>query len=117
MDLSIIQDQDLDRVEHYMVYKDPAWPVVETEKDLLDLPSHIRYEVDQNFRKQTQTPEYITDLRKLITPCLETFQGQTFLDWSYSNGFLVTELLHPLEQAHRAAADLWRDRYQQLLQI
>lgn len=117
MDLSIIEDQDLDRVEHYMAYKDTTWPMIDTEKDLFDLPSHILQEVDQDFRKQTQTPGYITDLRKAITPCLETFQGQTFLDWSYSNGFLVTELLHPLEQAHRAAADLWRDRYQQLLQI
>jgi hypothetical protein len=70
-----------------------------------------------NFHMQSESAEYIKDLRTAVRPDLETFQGQTFLEWSYSKNFPVTDLLHPLEQAHRSAADLWRNRYAQLLHI
>ena len=117
MDVSMLEDLPQDRVEHYQAYKDQSWPNIATEQDLLSLPAHILDEVNLNFHMQSQSAEYIKDLRTAVQPNLETFQGQTFLDWSYSKNFFVTDLLHPLEQAHRSAADLWRDRYAQLLNI
>ena len=43
-------------------------------------------------------------------------EGESFLDWSYTNGFEVTEIgLHPLEQAHAAACELWVGVYEQAL--
>jgi hypothetical protein len=112
-----LEDLPRDRVEHYQAYKDPSWPNIATEQDLLSLPAHILDEVNLDFYMQADSAEYIKDLRTAVRPDLETFQGQTFLDWSRSNNFSVTDLLHPLEQAHRSAADLWRDRYAQLLHI
>lgn len=117
MDVYMLEDLPRDRVEHYQSCKDPSWPDVDIEQDLLGLPAHILDEVDLNFYRQSESAEYIKDLRTTVRTGLETFQGHTFLDWSYSNNFPVTDLLHPLEQAHRSAADLWRDRYAQLLHI
>jgi hypothetical protein len=115
MDVSMLEDLPWDRVEHYESYKDQSWPNIATEQDLLILPAHILDEVNLDFYMQSESAEYIKDLRTAIRPDLETFQGQTFLEWSYSKNFSVTDLLHPLEQAHRSAADLWCDRYAQLL--
>lgn len=117
MDVSLLEDLPKDRVEHYHCYKDQAWPDVVTLQDLISLPAHILDEVNLNFYMQSESTGYINDLRMLVKPGLETFQGQTFLDWSYSKNFPVTDLLHPLEQAHRSAADLWLNRYAQLLKI
>ena len=117
MDVSMLEDLPVDRVEHYQSFKDPSWPKISTTQDMFSLPTHILDEVNLDFRKQSESAQYIKDLRTSITPQLETFQGHTFLARSFANNFPVTELLHPLEQAHRSAADLWRNRYAQLLQI
>jgi hypothetical protein len=117
MDSSILKSIAYDRVEHYMAYKDPSWPAIDTEQELSDLPLHIRAEVEENFLSQTMPVAYIETLRNQIAPDLKTFEGQTFLDWSRDKDFAITELLHPLEQAHESAADLWQDCYQQILQI
>jgi hypothetical protein len=114
MDLSLIENTPLNRLEHYAAYKDPSWPSVFTEQELSNLPAVIIDEVNKNFYEQT-VPDYVTGLQQLIKPDLETFEGKTFLDWSYHKQFAVTDLLHPLEQAHRAAANLWQDRYRQML--
>ena len=116
MDSSMIDHTPSNRVEHYLAYKDQLWPTVTTEQELLTLPSYILDEVDKDFYGQSK-PVYVDALQKLVNPCLETFEGKTFLDWSYHNNFPVTELLHPLEQAHQAAAELWQDRYRQMLQL
>lgn len=50
-----------------------------------------------------------------IEPYLKDFQGQTFLEWSRQNGFAISDVMHPLEQAHRAAADLILKRWHQYL--
>jgi hypothetical protein len=114
IDPSLLESWDRDRMEHYNVYRDPAWPEITCEKDLDDLPMNIRQELDQDYARQAM-PNYITGLQSLISPHLETFQGRTFLEWSRDHQYPITELLHPLETAHRAAADFWRDRYITLL--
>jgi hypothetical protein len=57
-------------------------------------------------------PDYIKTLQDLTKEHLQTFEGLTFLDWSYKNGFTVTDPgLHPLEDAHLAACKLWQPIY------
>ena len=40
-----------DRLEHYAAYKDRAWPECATAQDLLDLPTDILAEVEQDFAR------------------------------------------------------------------
>lgn len=53
-------------------------------------------------------PEGIEYLQKYVEPCMKDFQGKNFLRWALDNRFPVSPNLHPLEQAHRSAADLWQ---------
>jgi hypothetical protein len=116
MDVSMFKDLPRDRVEHYEAFKDASWPNISNEQGLANLPTHILDEVNLDFDSKV-APDYVRTLRQMVTPDLETFQGLTFLDWSNQNNFAVTELLHPLEDAHKAAADLLRDRYRAMLEI
>ena len=47
----------------------------------------------------------IKDLQHYIKPFMTTFEDQTFLNWSRGHGYPESSNWHPLEQAHRAAAD------------
>ena len=67
---------------------------------------------DQNWH----APDYIKTMQQLVKDPMQTFEGKTFLEWSYHNGFAVTDIgLHPLEEAHAAAKELWKDQYSQAL--
>lgn len=46
------------------------------------------------------------DIQKYISPYFSSFGGMSFLDWAKQQGFKISDTLHPLEDAHRAAADL-----------
>lgn len=50
----------------------------------------------------------IKDLQHSIEPYITTFDGKTFLEWSRSCGFPESPTWHPLEQAHKEAADYMR---------
>ena len=114
MDPSIIDATAGDRLEHYHAVKDPAWPDLSHVQDLDSLPDHIKDEITSDYEKQMM-PQYITALQLKVRERLKTFQGRTFLEWANDNGFPVTELLHPLEPAHKAAADYRRNLYRALL--
>jgi hypothetical protein len=77
------------------------------------IQTYMDYEMwDQTWH----APDYIRTLQDLTRGDLENFEGQSFLDWSRKHGFTVTDPgLHPLEQAHKAACELWIDRYRQAL--
>jgi hypothetical protein len=82
----------------------------------LNVPSVQTYMDVEMWDTTWHAPDYIKTLQNLTKESLETFEGSTFLDWSYKNQFAVTEPgLHPLEDAHLAAADLWQDRYARAL--
>lgn len=55
---------------------------------------------------QWHTTKATTDLLHYIKPYLSNFEGKTFLDWSKSKGFEISDTMHPLGPAHQAAADL-----------
>jgi len=75
--------------------------------------------MDYEMWDQTwHAPDYIKTLQDLTQPDLENFEGLNFVDWSRKHGFFVTEPgLHPLEQAHAAACELWLERYSQALSV
>lgn len=57
-------------------------------------------------------PDYVQEMQLLIEPNLSTWEGHNFLDWSRMRGYTVSNPgLHPLEDAHQAAAILWRETY------
>jgi hypothetical protein len=61
-------------------------------------------------------PDYVVTLQNLTREPLKNFEGKTFLNWSRDHGFAVTDPgLHPLEEAHAAACELWIDCYRQAL--
>lgn len=50
-----------------------------------------------------------------VTPYLKSFQGDTFLEWSKQQGHAISNVMHPLESAHQAAADLILQNWDQYL--
>ena len=62
-------------------------------------------------------PTYIQGLLTLVDASIKRFpEAQTFLAWSRSNNFAISNNWHPLEEAHAAAAQLWLPEYQKLPQ-
>lgn len=59
--------------------------------------------VDQRWH----APDYVKILQNKISGNLRDFDGKSFLEWSRDLGFPESDRWHPLEQAHRAAADHW----------
>lgn len=48
----------------------------------------------------------VIDLQNSVEPYLSTFDGKNFLEWSKELGYPIGNYMHPLDEAHRAAADL-----------
>ena len=83
------------------------------QKNINSIQTYMDYQL---FDQEFHAPDYIQELQKLVQPDLQLFQGQNFVDWSYKQGFTVTNPgLHPLEEAHLAACNLWVDVYGQAL--
>lgn len=61
---------------------------------------------DLTFETQWHTTPAVTDMQDYVRPYLNEFGGKNFLDWSRAGGYEISDMLHPLEPAHRAAADL-----------
>lgn len=57
------------------------------------------------FEEQWHTSPGIKQLQDYIRPYMTKFEGQTFVEWSKKKGFAFSKTLHPLEEAHCAAAD------------
>lgn len=114
MDRSLLDRALGSRIDHYKNYRDPSWPDITHENDLSGLPPEIIEEVNRDYKKNLM-PDFVIELQDLVRPHLRDFKGYTFLEWSEHHGYPVTELLHPLEQAHRAAAEIWQPVYQSLL--
>jgi hypothetical protein len=52
-----------------------------------------------------QDPYALRALQTLIKPHIHWFDELDFLSWSRKNNYPISDAWHPLEQAHRAAAD------------
>ena len=70
------------------------------------------------FDQEWHAPDYIKELQKLVQPEMQLFDDKNFLDWSKEKHFDITEQYwHPLEEAHHAAADYWKEVYKDALKI
>lgn len=67
------------------------------------------------FCRQWHTSKATTDLDEYVRGFLSDFEGLTFLEWSRQHGHEISDTMHPLESAHKAAADLVLSRWQQYL--
>ena len=47
----------------------------------------------------------ITELQDYVKPYMTTFEGLNFQEWSKKNKYPISNIGHPLEQAHRSAGD------------
>ena len=89
------------------------------QKNIINIQTYTDYDMfDITCEHQALTPGYINELQQLVHPHMQLFEGQNFVDWSKKKGFAVTTpYLHPLEDAHIAAAVLWQDQYAKALNI
>ncbi len=69
------------------------------------IPFLMTFMDDLLFDQQYHVTHAVIDLQKHIKPHMTQFEQQTFLQWSKVKGFEISPTLHPLESAHRAAAD------------
>jgi hypothetical protein len=69
------------------------------------IPFVMTYMDELMFDRQWNTTDAINDLQEHIEPFMIKFDNQTFLEWSRAKGFDISTTMHPLEQAHQAAAD------------
>jgi hypothetical protein len=60
-------------------------------------------------------PRYLEVLQQKLQGILVDFDGDNFLDWSRKNNYPISDSWHPLEDAHRAAADYWLPTVKSLL--
>jgi len=70
------------------------------------IPFVMTYMDDLIFETEWHTTSVIIDLQNCIRPYMTKFEGHTFLEWSKKKGFPISETLHPLEPAHKAASEL-----------
>ena len=52
-----------------------------------------------------QDPYALRNLQRLIAPYITKFDNMDFLSWARKNNYPISDSWHPLEEAHRAAAD------------
>jgi hypothetical protein len=69
-------------------------------------PFIMTYMDELMLDKQWNATPAITDLQDYIKPHMTTFEGQNFQQWSKKNGYPITSIGHPLEEAHAAAGQL-----------
>lgn len=60
-------------------------------------------------------PKYVRNLQESLKNDFHTFDGQTFLEWSRANKFKESKTWHPLEEAHIAAANYWKETYRLMI--
>ena len=79
--------------------------VIDTLKQK-NCPFVMTYMDDLMFDKQWHTTPAITDIQDYIRPHMTQFDGENLQQWTKKNGYPITSIGHPLEQAHAAAGQL-----------
>jgi hypothetical protein len=54
----------------------------------------------------------VTEFQQYIKPCMTTFDGKSFLEWSRGHEYAESKTWHPLEEAHAAAGSYMCGIYQ-----
>ena len=79
--------------------------VVDTLKQK-NCPFIMTYMDDLIFDTRWHTTPAITDLQAYIRPYMTRFDGMNLQQWTKKNGYPITSIGHPLEEAHAAAGQL-----------
>ena len=82
--------------------------VIKTIIDTLkqkNIPFLMTYMDPLLFDQQWHVSKSITYLQDYVRPYMTLFENLTFLEWCESKKFELSPTWHPLEEAHRAAAD------------
>ncbi len=66
---------------------------------------------DLIYEDQWHTSPAVHELQQSIAPHIKKFENKTFLDWSKEKGFEISPTMHPLEAAHKAAAEYAVDHF------
>lgn len=80
--------------------------------DSKNIPYIMTYMDNILHETRWHTDAAIAALQATVLPNLDDFHGSNFLDWSRGQGHAVSDLWHPLQDAHCAAADLMLPRVQ-----
>jgi hypothetical protein len=65
----------------------------------------MSYMDDLIFETEWHISPAVLQLQDHVRPYMTTFEGKTFLQWCQHHGYRINERMHPLEEAHAAAAD------------
>lgn len=66
----------------------------------------MTYQDELLFETDWHTSAAIETLQNNVRPYMTKFDSKTFLNWSQDCGYKISPNMHPLEDAHRAAANL-----------
>lgn len=67
------------------------------------------------FERRFPLPLTVSTLQEQLWPHMLDFEGDDFVHWSRKRGFTISDIGHPLEDAHAAAADLMFPYIERLL--
>jgi hypothetical protein len=70
------------------------------------IPFLMTYMDPLMYDQQWHTTPAVIDLQKATKNHMTQFEGSSFLEWSRQKNYEISPTWHPLESAHRAAADL-----------
>lgn len=83
--------------------------VIDTLGDSNYIMTALDYLLFEEVNPNWHQPNAVSKLQNLVKPHIKDFGGKNFLDWSRDRGFDISEKWHPLEDAHKAAADYFID--------
>lgn len=121
--LSPVQETDLARVyyrDFHSEYRDKLTNLMymKTSIDFLkarDCRFIMTAIDDLLWDTRYNAPPVITDLQQYVRPYITDFEGKNFITWSRDRGFAISDTLHPLEEAHAAAAELLWPKVERVL--
>lgn len=76
--------------------------VIDTLKQK-NIPFLMTYMDDLIFDQRWHITPAVTDLQEYVLPYMTTFDNLNFVSWSKKNGYPITKIGHPLEEAHAVA--------------
>lgn len=75
------------------------------ERNIPFLMTYMDYSMLHHVDANWHDPKYISVMQDKVRRVVIDFQGKNFLDWSREKKFDISDAWHPLEEAHKAAAD------------
>jgi hypothetical protein len=79
--------------------------VIDTLKQK-DIPFIMTYMDDLTFDQRWNTTPAVIELQEYVQPYMICFDNLNFSDWSRKQGYAISDIGHPLEDAHQAASEL-----------